>query len=241
MEIQRTTQITNKQEISITLNNTQTNSEFKVEEPKLTLENLLKDKKYQPYEQYINNSIKLSTHIHGTSQEDALKSVKLIIDNLDNPDFPGNNEFGSLFIPNGGPLSDELTNTLIQTHNQLGDDKFNLMMVISTSQETPPKSDDSRYFNSNGALKNDPDYPINQYNKEKFGSNNSMLDYFQKILQDLIDSAKQFGGDISEIKMIYETLISNFMKEISKSENEKNAILEHATKNNKPNPLEIQE
>jgi len=235
MKIQ-STQVPNNNS-TIKTNNRQISNEFKIENFNLDIDKLLENEKYKPYTQYIKNHTKLSMTIYGASYDDAIKSVKLMIDNLDNPDFPGNNEYSSSFIPNGGPLSDELTNTLIETFKTIGAEKYNIMMIRFSADFSSPKPNDNRYFNTNGTYKNDPKYPINQYSKDKFEDNNIMLKFFKTVLKDLKQGAKEFGGDISKLQNSYEILIDKFTKEINKSENEKNILLKNITKNTKPNPI----
>jgi len=156
----------------------------------------------------------------------------------DMTDSKNDNELTNGIFPSGIKLTDEFTDALLATTKELsksGMPPLMMLMMLST-----PTLDDRRYYNHDTGmpvLKNDPNNPINEYGKENFKSNEAILNMLNKIVQDLDEGEKPTSEFINTTRNGYEILISNFNKEISKSEDEKNAQLKNITKNNKPNPL----
>jgi hypothetical protein len=235
MKIQTTTQTTYNQKGVNKPKFSTINEQFEVEDK-------ISDNKYDNYTQYINNLAKIHSKMYDISIEEATENIKVIIDNKDEPNGPSEGLF-----PFGSNLTDEFTNSLLATSEQLSQTDFQMLLLI-ISDKNHPTLDDRRYYSHSGKFgtssynivpKNDPQYPINEYAKENFESNKTILNMLNGILEALIESQKKFGGDTSVVKNGFKTLIDNFNKEITKSENEKNTMIENITKNNKPNPLII--
>jgi len=234
MKIQSTIQIIETQPVSTNTKVSEEKKEFQIDISK-------EEEQYTKDElQYIKNASRLHANMFNGNIEESTKIIKTFIDNRNNENSP----VGEGFFPTGSNLTDEFTDAMLK----LPDEQFIATMILISEKNTPTL-DDRRYYSHSGtfgttsyqiAPKNDPKYPIGEYGKENFESNDTIAKMLQSMLDKLIEDSKLSSGDFSFILNTFETLISNFTDEITKSEDEKNTILKHITQNNKPNPLNSQ-
>ena len=226
MEIQLVTQTTYSNQKIGDINTSTIEKEFK-------LENKISESKYTEDElQYIRNYSKINQALLGTNTEESEKSAKNIIDSNNNT------KLTSGVLPSGIKLTDEFANALLATSKELSKSEVPIIMVMLLLVNSPTL-DDSRYYTQDTdipVLKNDPEYPINEYGKEKFESNETILNMLNDMVQSLSEWEKPTNFT-NTFKKVGEMLLRNLNKEINKSEDEKSALLKNITKNNKPNLL----
>ncbi len=178
-----------------------TDSTFKVDGTDNSDEN-----KYSGYEQYIKNYSRILEKAEGYSSENAIERTKEYIDNPNS--FP-------TFFPVGANLTDEFTDSFLETYNDLShDDQVHLTvhMAITTF--------DSIEFERSST---EPKYTItNTNNKEIYDSEESIKMNFE----DRIAKLTNVGVDRDKkLIAIYEKLLSSFENNIKESEIEKKSLL----------------
>ena len=202
MKIQTTTQTTNTQEVS---NKTK-------DSPKLEFKLNTYDREYtEDEQQYIKNFTKIL----------MVKDEKLTIEQatqisynqLNIPDELKNNDkfsYNGIF-PAGIAISDEFTNSYIETYNSLSKDnqmQLQFLEMISTKDKNIDLSTDDK-----------------------------RMEHFISVSNNLKELDKNPNTDNSTLINIVDILLKNFENNIEKKDEVNKAILESYTKNTKPNPL----
>ncbi|MEA3354209.1 MAG: hypothetical protein U9Q33_10370 [Campylobacterota bacterium] len=203
MEVSKTTQ-TYQVEQNNTINKTQK-----------AFENELSSNtdQYSEYEQYIKNYSRILEASYGYTKKEAIERTKEYINNT---------EVSPPFFPIGSNLTDEFTNSFLQTYEDLSKEDrqhLELHMTIKAYSE----------------FEFDKDGNLNKTNNTIYNSNENIKKEFEERIYNLTN----VDSNQDEILIsIYEKLLNNFDKNIKNKEEENQALLQEATKNTKPNPLE---
>lgn len=133
----------------------------------------------------------------------------------------------------------EKDNNLKDSLVELFDTQDLTNILMATSSMIHPPLSDERYYNSDyeRTPKNDSKYPFDEFNAEFFSSADSIKEFFQHQIDKLLEDQRLFGGDTSQSRKIFQTLLNSYNQGIK----EDKSILNQYTKNNKPNVLDTLE